>query len=147
MKKFFLVIIVSLMSLQAWGQTEIREILGLIENSRVSLTYSCNVKMDVQMKSSGNLMVQKNCYKLSTAGVDIYCDGENRWTVDSTAKEVYIEPTMGAKEFLSNQELYLGKLSDVVITDTVIEPASDDIDCFRFDTSALDSSWVVTDLR
>lgn len=146
-KRITIALFAALLPLLASGQNDISALIGNLESHRVSLSYSCTVKLDVPMKSQGKLIAQQNCYKLSSAGLDIYCDGTSRWTVDNSSKEVYIESSPGIKEFLGNSREYLDKLSDVKLSDVTIGPADTDTSIFTFDEKSLDSGWIVTDLR
>ena len=75
--------------------------------------------------------------------MEVYCDGLTRWTVDIKSKEVYVEDAGGIEEVLSYRDSVSGlKLSHIRYSEL-----SDDLSAFTFDTSALDSSWIVTDLR
>ena len=63
--------------------------------------------------------------------------------VDPESKEVYIETAGGIEELVPWQD----NLEDLSLTDVRYLPLSDDLSPFTFDTTALDTSWVVTDLR
>lgn len=149
MKKYFVIaVLAGLLSSVAFGNDDISGILlNNLYSHKISLSYSCTVKLDVPMKSEGKLTAQKNCYRLSTAGMDIYCNGVSRWTVDSTAREVYIESAPGVQEFLDDIQGYLSRLDDVNLSDVTIGPPDTGTADFVFDEKALDSSWIVTDLR
>ena len=147
MKRIVIALMALIATSVAFGQNTIADLAGKLDSHKITLNYSCTVKFDVPMKSTGTVTVQQNSYKLSTAGVDIYCDGESRWTVDPSAKEVYIENATGVKEFLSDPQRYLDCLSDVELSNVVIAPLESGNSTFCFNEKALDSSWVVTDLR
>ncbi len=126
----------------------ITEILAMVPDHRVDATYSCEMTVaNAIVLVTGRITAQQNYYFVSGNGLDIYCDGESRWTVDSEAREVYIEPACGLEEFLSDPESYLGALSDLKIRNVEYSSPEVDLSLFRFDTNSIDSSWVVTDLR
>ena len=75
--------------------------------------------------------------------MEIYNDGTTRWAVDRESKEVYVEEAEGLEELIAWQE----SLTDLKITEVKYLPLLEDLSEFRFDTAALDASWVVTDLR
>ena len=75
--------------------------------------------------------------------MEIYCDGATRWTVDPQSREVYIETSGGLEELLP----YRDSLTELKLSEVKYQPLSEDLSVFVFDVSALDSSWVVTDLR
>lgn len=142
-----LTILISLLSfsLSSFCQTEkIDAVLPLLESNRVVLDYDCIITADngVPVSYTGNLTAQQGCYILKGNGVEIYCDGGTRWTIDPKSKEVYIEYAEGLDDILANRK-YITKL---VIANVRQHPFADAGD-FTFDTSALDSSWIVTDLR
>jgi outer membrane lipoprotein-sorting protein len=49
-----------------------------------------NTEAGLNETTSGNLILQKDKYKLSFNGIDIFCDGKTQWTFMSDAKEVSI---------------------------------------------------------
>ena len=115
----------------------------LSDGQRVSLSYSCTVEGPAPMQLSGRLLLQGNRYRAEGNGVEIRCDGSTRWTVDREEKEVYIESSGGIREVLQYKE----SLGTLALSDLQYLPGSDDLSPFVFDISALDSSWVITDLR
>ncbi|MCQ2176538.1 MAG: hypothetical protein MJY41_01195 [Bacteroidales bacterium] len=148
MKRIVIALLALFASCMAFGQTELAQtLLGKLNTHKVSFSYSCTVNLDVPMKSSGTITAQQNSYRLTTAGMDIYCDGTTRWTVDTATKEVYIENATGLREYLADTQRYLDNLSDIELSDVKVEPVDTREGIFRFDEKSLDSSWVVTDLR
>ena len=145
MKKLTLYIISSLfLCLAANGQEKVaREILGRLETNRVSFTYSCTMNEDLPVRLDGTIIAQGECYLAKGNGLEIYSDGTTRWTVDQKAKEVYLEKAGGIEEILDNRDA----VKDLKISDLKYLPLQDETRTFTFDTSKLDASWVVTDLR
>ena len=87
--------------------------------------------------------MQGECYRAVGNGMEIYCDGATRWTVDPASKEVYIETAGGLEELLAWKD----SITELSVTEVKYLPLSDDLSAFRFDTESLDDAWVVTDLR
>lgn len=143
MKRWILPLLALLLSLTAAAQTQLHELAGHLQTDRISLSYACTYTQDTPVKLSGTLLIQGDCYQAKGNGVEIYCDGASRWTVDPASKEVYIETAEGLDELIA----YRDSLSDLKLSDVKYLPLSDDLSAFRFDTDALDASWVVTDLR
>ena len=129
----------------AFGQeSRINEILSSLRDSRVSFSYSCTVmEQNVPIKLDGRIKAQGDCYYACGNGLEFYCDGKTRWTVDPEAKEVYIEKAGGLAELLGMQD----ELKDLKVSDLKREGMSDNLEAFKFNTTLLDRSWVVTDLR
>lgn len=119
----------------------IDELRKLVETNRVTADYS--FLMQDKISCSGTITVQQPCFKVVGNGLEIYCDGKSRWTVDREAKEVYIEYSESPEEYMA----YLPDVSDLKVTVVKTSPLSEDLKPFFFDVSALDSSWVITDLR
>jgi len=144
MKKFILFLLPLLLSLTAAAQQpQLSEIAAHLQTDRISLRYDCTYTEDTPVKLSGILLIQGDCYRAVGNGMEIYCDGATRWSVDPASKEVYIEPAEGLVELME----YRNSLSALKISDLKYLPLSDDLTPFRFDTAALGSDWVVTDLR
>lgn len=70
---------------------------------------------------TGNAVVsfQDEAYRLSTDGLEIYCDGKSVWTLDNILKEVIIEPvTDEGEDFIRNPaSLFLGLKDNFKVTD------------------------------
>ena len=143
MKRWILFLLPLLLSLTAAAQPQLGEIAAHLQTDRISLRYDCTYTEDTPVKLSGVLLIQGDCYLAKGNGVEIYSDGATRWTVDPASKEVYIEAADGLAELVA----YRDSLSELKITELKDLPLLDDLSVFRFDTAALDASWVVTDLR
>ena len=143
MRKWIISLLVLLPLVAAAQNPQIAEIAAHLETSRVSLRYDCTFMQDAPVKLSGTLLIQGSGYLAKGNGMEIYCDGQTRWTVDPAAKEVYIEPAEGLEELLVYQE----NLSELVLSEVRYLPLSEEEEPFRFDTASLGDEWVVTDLR
>jgi len=124
-------------------QAQVAEIAAHLETHRISLRYDCTFTQDTPVKLQGTLLIQGTCYQAKGNGMEIYCDGKTRWTVDPASKEVYIETAEGLEELMS----WGGDLTDLKLDAVRYLPLSEDLSPFTFDTAGLDSQWVVTDLR
>ena len=148
MKRFLLVLILAAAgALSAPAQNSLDSIREKMAQGKVSLDYSCTIKGTPAIKSSGSICIQRNCYSLRTAGMEIYCDGLARWIVDREAREVCIEQAQGVAEFLDDSEAYLQNLDELKITEVRTLPFDKDSTAFVFDTEKLSADWIVTDLR
>lgn len=143
MKKFIQLLLPLLLSLPTAAQPQLDQIAAHLQTDRISLHYACTYTEDTPVKLSGALLIQGDCYRAVGNGMEIYCDGATRWSVDPASKEVYIEPANGLEELLE----YRNALTELKITELKYLPLSDDLSPFRFDTAALGPDWVVTDLR
>lgn len=143
MKKWILCLLPLLLSLTAAAQPQLDKIAAHLQTDRISLHYDCTYTEDTPVRLTGELLIQGECYCAKGNGMEIYCDGTTRWSVDPASKEVYIEPAEGLSELLE----YRNSLSALKISDLKYLPLSDDLSPFRFATATLDDTWVVTDLR
>lgn len=144
MKKILLSLLV-LLPLAAAGQSaqQLEQIAAHLATDRISLHYDCVFTQEAPLHLTGVLLIQDDCYRAKGNGMEIYCDGSSRWTVDPASKEVYIETAEGLEELLSWRD----SLTELKITEVKYLSREEDLSVFRFDTASLDSSWVVTDLR
>lgn len=143
MKRLLVSLLLSLCILPSHAQQLPSEITSHWSTDRISLDYSCTLQGDVPVELKGTLLLQDNCFFVKGNGVEIYCDGETRWTLDREAEEVYIEKADSLEEILK----YYGSISKLNISNVRYGQKSEDLSAFRFSASALGSSWVVTDLR
>lgn len=143
MKKLILSIVFLTSVLVSYGQDRLGEITVHWSTDRILLDYSCTVKGEVPVKFKGTILLQDDCYCMKGNGLEIYCNGGTRWTLDREAKEAYIEPANGMEEIMQ----YYESITDLEISNVKYTSKSEDLSAFTFSTSALDSSWIVTDLR
>ena len=144
MKKQILLLMILLLPLTAAAQSYTLEAVAAhLGTDRISLQYACTIAQPAPVKLSGALLIQGDCYQAKGNGMEIYCDGTTRWTVDPESKEVYIETAESIEELA----LWQDNMKELSLTDVRYLPLSDDLSPFFFDTAALDASWVVTDLR
>ena len=144
MKRLIIKLLMALLPLAAAAQQQqLAALAPHLQTDRISLHYDCTFTQDTPVKLSGELLVQGECYQARGNGMEIYCDGKTRWTVDPASKEVYVETAEGLDELVAMYE----SLSELSITGVKYLPLSEDLSAFRYDTSSLDASWVVTDLR
>ena len=122
---------------------QVETILRRLETERVSLKYKIVLDSEPPIHLEGSLTLEGNCYLAVGNGLEIYSDGSTRWTVDPAEKEVYIERSTGVKEAFA----YSDSVKELKISEVQYSSAKGEVKSFRFDTSKLDSSWVVTDLR
>ncbi len=143
MKKWILILIALLPLTAAAQQYTLDAVAAHLATDRISLHYACTLAQPTPVQLSGELLIQGDCYRAKGNGMEIYCDGTTRWTVDPESKEVYIETAGGVEELVPWQD----DLEDLSLTEVRYLPLSDDLSPFSFDTAALDADWVVTDLR
>ena len=143
MKKWILILIALLPLTAAAQQYTLDAVAAHLRTDRNSLNYAFTIAEPAPVQLSGTLLAQGECYRAIGNGMEIYCDGKTRWTVDPESKEVYIETAEGIEELA----LWQDNMKELSLTDVRYLPLSDDLSPFTFDTAALDASWVVTDLR
>ncbi len=98
MKKFLFLFIISFISCQVFSQVDLKAKSILDKVSEKTKNYpSINAAFEFIMQNDaaglkevkeGNLILQKNKYKLSMDGIEIYCDGTSQWTFMKDAGEV-----------------------------------------------------------
>ena len=142
-KSILPILLTLLLSLTVSAQPQLAEIAAHLQTDRISLRYDCTYTEDTPVKLTGVLLIQGDCYRAVGNGMEIYCDGTTRWSVDPASKEVYIEAANGLEELLE----YRDSLSALKISDLKYLPLSDDLSAFRFNTAGLGGDWVVTALR
>jgi outer membrane lipoprotein-sorting protein len=144
MKRVFIAMLLLLAAQCAFSQSaQIKAIMEKRNTNRVSLDYSCTFTRQAPLKLDGTLLIQGDCYLAKGNGMEIYCNGKTRWTVDPESREVYIENAGGIAELMK----YKDSMTGLSVSNVKYSPLSEDIDTFTFNTRKLDSSWVVTDLR
>lgn len=168
MKRTVIILLLAAVCPALLAQSSTESLRQLLEGNRVSFSYDLSVQEKVQVRTNGTALIDGECYRISGNGLEIYCDGATKWTVDNQAREVYLEPSDGTREFLANPSAWLEQVHNLTVGEKVVsgvfrDPAGAEISFrftsiksspqsgttagFTFDTSALGSGWVITDLR
>ena len=152
--------------LMAGAGLHAQEILTRFSTNRISCKYTYSIDVPITLTYEGDALIQGECYHLKGNGLEIFCDGVNRWTVDSEAREVYIENADEVeniiKEFLTYSKdikttgnTLTGTLVDpdddtnikFALTEITYTPIEDDLVPFKLDVESLDDTYLVTDMR
>lgn len=132
---------------------------ALLDNC-ISLDYSWS---SGKVTGNGKVTIQDNCFHATGNGLETFCDGRTRWTVDTEAREVCIEDCYGINEYVSmlssvsdfkpSGNSYEGRMDHegqtvlFKLSSIRKKEKTEDLSAFRFDVTGLDKSWVITDLR
>lgn len=155
-----------ILTLLVAGNLQAQDILKRFETERISCIYSYTIPGAIAFNFSGEALVQGNCYYLNGNGLEVFCDGTSRWTIDKDAMEVYIENAEDVQNLLqaflhnSKNMKYTGNEVTGTFTDPEQETdidfklgriaytnASEDLSAFTLDVKNLEASYIVTDLR
>ena len=100
MRKSIISLLLLLAVLPLMGQSLLDSLPG--HRMKASYTYSLS-QGGAPMKevSSGIILVQDNAYRLDALGLEVYCDGQKRWSVDPSAGEVLLEE-VDTEDMLTN---------------------------------------------
>ena len=164
MKRLAAITAAVLLCCSAWAQKSLDDVIALLQSGdRVSCSYSYTLRGNVPVKGSGTATICGACYHISENGLDTWCDGSTVWTVDSEAREIVVSE--GGNSILANPGAYRSIVQDLRFDgrslSCTIESQGSEMDfkaggitavpdsgeSFAFDTSGLDKSWIITDLR
>lgn len=174
MKKI-LCILLSLVPLLCFAQGRGIALLDKAAGKRVTFDYVYSLDQGKGMSevTRGSVTAQGNCFVVSGLGLKSYSDGTVLWMVDENAKEVVIDAVVNDDVF-TNPALMISSYRNFMDQIKVNREGSDSLDLtitlddntkvrfvlssvrfadhsslseFTFQTSALPSSYVVTDLR
>ena len=170
MKRLALILLLAATCSGAWAQgSSASALLKKIEGKRLSFDFSLTTADKVPVKHNGSAIIEGKCYIIRDNGMEVWCNGEVRWTVDNSAKEVYIEAPGEEEDMLISPEKLLGSVTKLIVGESSASgkytgegpangatfvltslktstPAGNSTE-FTFNTSSLGSSWVITDLR
>ena len=170
MKHLLAILTTVLLGIPVLGQgTDAVSLLTHFAGKRVTFDYSLQTDAKMPVAQEGSAVIDGNCFCIKGKGLEIWCDGTTRWTVDTEAKEVYIEDDGGLEtmysrllemaEGISGLKVSGDSLCGVwtekegadpiafSITSIRTAEAGDDTSEFVFGASRLGKDWVVTDLR
>lgn len=98
----------------AYAQTDyLKAFVDNASSSRLVFDYTYKAESrGVPISGSGTATVQDGCFLLSGDGLEIYCNDSEKWTVDTQAREVVIEPVQDASDIVFNPAVLSSSLGD-----------------------------------
>lgn len=130
-----------LLCIAAAGQNVVTDFAKTLSDACASFGYTYSMSGQVPLSGSGTIKLQGDTFIMKGDGLEVYCDGTTRWTVDTAAEECYIEGVKeGGLDYEANPALIVGavdkafKLKKTVsttfnglkVTQAVLEPATKD---------------------
>ena len=91
MKRLAALLSVLLLGLVARGQNVITDFTATLPGHCATFGYSYSMSGQFPLSGSGEVRLQNDSFTMKGDGLEIYCDGATRWTVDTEAEECYIE--------------------------------------------------------
>ncbi|MBR6458233.1 MAG: hypothetical protein IKS71_06515 [Bacteroidales bacterium] len=156
----FLMVLVSV-ALPA-QQKQLDAFLAQAQGHRVTVDYEYVIAGLPDITVEGSAVLQDNCFMMEGAGLMIFCDAVNIWTLDLDGKEAYIEHAgkMDYMDYISEltledngwlsglyNEPLSGNLIPFTIKNIQFLPPSGDMSVFSPDETIFTGDWVITDLR
>lgn len=155
-------ILFSLTSMAQTGDELLDNFLKRAKGHRVTAEYEYVIEGVTDVTVSGVVTLQDNCFRMEGAGLMIFCDSENIWTLDLDGKEAYIEKagpfdymqyasglTMDEDGRISGTygEPISGAIIPFTIKNIKVLPWSGDRSAFTPSSEVLNGDWIITDLR
>ena len=176
MKRIFATIAIVLSAcVLSFAQGRKIDILEKAAGQRISFRYTYSLDQGEGMKevTRGEVTAEGNCFVLTGLGLKTWSDGQACWMLDEEAKEVVIDK-IAKDDIFTNPALMVSnyrnfsddikvnkegadyldftlRLDDDVslrfVLKGIVISEPEGVDEFSFDTSALSSDYVITDLR
>ncbi len=94
----------------AWGQNIVSDFVSTLDGKCASFKYSYSLSGQVPLNGSGTVTFQDESFTMKGDGLEVYCDGSVRWTVDTEAEECYIESVGDELDIEANPALLVGSV-------------------------------------
>ena len=93
----------------AAGQNILSDFAKSLSEGCATFGYSYSVQGQVPLNGSGTISLQGDAFTMKGDGLEVYCDGTTRWTLDTVAEECYIEGVEeGGRDYEANPALLVG---------------------------------------
>lgn len=130
-----------LTAFSAKGQNVVTDFAKSLADGCASFGYTYSMSGQVPLSGSGTIRLQGDAFVMKGDGLEVYCDGATRWTVDTAAEECYIESVKpGGLDYEANPALLVGAVDKAFklkktaaatfnskkVTEAVLVPVSDD---------------------
>ena len=94
----------------------LKDFVDKVSSSLVSFEYSFtfqNPRYKSKMTGSGDVKVQDNAFVMNGNGLEVWCDGDIRWTVDRMSAEALVESVDdSAESYATNPALMIASVDD-----------------------------------
>lgn len=110
MKFFFLTSLLVCLSV-----SPVRKLADSISSSSVEFAYGYSIDNGkTKVIGEGTVSMQGPSFFMTGNGLEVWCDGSSRWTVDNDAKEVVIESVDESQspDYIANPALLVGSFAD-----------------------------------
>ena len=98
-----------LTTLTAAGQNIVTDFAKTLADGCATFGYSYSMTGNVPLSGSGTIRLQGDAFSMEGDGLEVWCDGTTRWTVDTVAEECYIEGVEpGGLDYEANPALLVG---------------------------------------
>ena len=113
MKRTGLIFVALFLSLvQAWADPALKKFTERADSSLVAFSYRFTVPGKIPMKGSGTALVQGDAFFLEGNGVEVWCDGKERWTLDREGCEAVVEAVGAGGDFATDPALLVSSVDE-----------------------------------
>jgi outer membrane lipoprotein-sorting protein len=97
------------LGIAASGQNIVTEFANDLSAGCATFGYVYSAGGQIPLSGSGTIRLQGDAFVMKGDGLEVYCDGTTRWTVDTAAEECYIEDVKdGGAGYEANPALLVG---------------------------------------
>lgn len=108
MKKLTALLLI-LLGVSAAGQNIVTDFAKTLSGGCATFGYTYSMSGQVPLSGTGVVRLQDDSFVMKGDGLEVYCDGATRWTVDTAAEECYIETVKpGGLDYEANPALLVG---------------------------------------
>ncbi len=102
-------LLILFLGIAASGQNIVTEFAKDLSVGCATFGYTYSAGGQIPLSGSGTIKLQGDAFVMKGDGLEVYCDGVTRWTVDTAAEECYIENVMdGGAGYEANPALLVG---------------------------------------
>lgn len=119
MKKTIIIAVVALLASSMVSSAKSKTLTNFVDkvsSSLVSFDYSFTLqssKTRSKMTGSGKVKVQGNAFMMDGNGLEVWCDGATRWTIDRLSEEALVESVDdSAESYATNPALMISSVDD-----------------------------------
>lgn len=141
MKRLFATILaLATLALGASAQNVVTDFTATLKGRCAAFSYNYSLSGKYPVSGSGTVTLQGDSFTMKGDGLEVYCNGRDRWTVDTESEECYIESVKdGEMDVEANPALLVGAVDKAFklkktasstftsqkVTEAVLVPASD----------------------
>ena len=142
MRRLLIFCLALLTALPSGGADALGKFVSQVKTSCVSFDYTYKASGSVPLTGGGSAKVQGPAFVLKGDGLEVWCDGSVRWSLDAGSKEALVETLADERDFAGNPALLVSCVEEAFTRQAPVSSKFQDTACQAYSLSPVAASPV-----